>query len=130
MDPAASLAARLAGVTFAGLTTDQVTARIIDEVAAWGSAHGWRVYRRAPSVVTLPPPMERQHSVLDVACARPDGPPIVVEVDHTDRRRTVDKLLAEAEAGRIGIWVRWGTPPFKPPPMPVQMVTFEVTRRS
>jgi hypothetical protein len=124
------LAEWLDRLTFSDLSTDEVTARLIDAIAEWGAAQGWRVYRRAPSVVTLPPPMERQHSVLDVACARPDGPPIVVEVDHTDRRRTVDKLLAEAEAGRIGIWVRWGTPPFKPPPMPVQMATFEVTRRS
>ena len=96
---AEQLAEWLDRLTFADLTTDEVTARVIDAVAEWGAAQGWRVYRRAPSVVTLPPPMERQHSVLDVACARPDGPPIVVEVDHTDRRRTVDKLLAEA-AGR------------------------------
>ena len=65
-----------------------------------------------------------------MAFARPDGPPLVVEVDHTDRTRTVDKLLAEAQAGRIAIWVRWGTGPFRPPPMPVQMATLEVTRRS
>jgi hypothetical protein len=116
--------------TFSDLTTDEVTARLIDAVADWGTAQGWRVYRRAPSVVMLPPPMERRHSVLDVAFARPDGPPIVVEVDHTDRRRTVVTLLAVAAAGRIGIWVRWGTPPFKPPPLPVQMATVEVTRRS
>ncbi len=115
---------------FADLTTDEVTARVVDTVAAWGAAQGWRVYRRAPSVLTLPPPMERQHSVVDVAFARPDGAPMVVEVDHTDRSRTVDKLLAEARAGRIAIWVRWGTGPFRPPPMPVQMATLEVTRRS
>ena len=115
---------------FADLATDEVTARIIDAVAEWGASQGWRVYRRAPSVMTLPPPMDRQHSVVDVAFARPDGPPLVVEVDHTDRGRTVDKLLAEAGAGRIAIWVRWGTGPFRPPPMPVQMATVEVTRRS
>ncbi|MCA2217773.1 hypothetical protein [Jidongwangia harbinensis] len=116
-------------LTFADLGTDEVTARIIDAVVEWGEAQRWRVYRRAPSVVTLPPPLERQHSVLDVACARADGPPLAVEVDHTDRRRTVDKLLAEAEAGRVAIWVRWGTGPFRPPPAPVAMVPFEVTRR-
>ena len=115
---------------FADLATDEVTARIIDAVADWGAGQGWRVYRRAPSVMTLPPPMDRQHSVVDVAFARPDGPPVVVEVDRTDRGRTVDKLLAEAGAGRIAIWVRWGTGPFRPPPMPVQMATVEVTRRS
>lgn len=115
---------------FADLSTDEVTARVIDAVDAWGAAQGWRVYRRAPSVLRLPPPMDRQHSVVDVAFARPDGPPLVVEVDHTDRTRTVDKLLAEAQAGRIAIWVRWGTGPFRAPPMPVQLATLEVIRRS
>ena len=114
---------------FAELTTEQVTARIIDEVVAWGRGHGWRVYRRAASVVPLPPPLERQHSVLDVACARADGPPLAIEVDHSDRRRTVEKLLAEAEAGRVPIWVRWGAGPFREPPSPVRMVTVEVARR-
>nr|BFE71729.1 hypothetical protein GCM10020092_050300 [Actinoplanes digitatis] len=112
------LAAWLARLTFADLTQDEVTARIIDAVAAWGDAQGWRVYRRAPSVVTLPPPMDRQHSVLDVALARPGAPPVVVEVDHTDRRRTIDKLLAEAGAGRVAVWVRWGgrgASPSRPP---------------
>ena len=124
------LTAWLDGLHFADLATEEVTARVIEAVAEWGAGQGWRVYHRAPSVVTLPPPMAHRHSVVDVAFARPDGPPLVVEVDHTDRTRTVDKLLAEAQAGRIAIWVRWGTGPFRPPPMPVQMATLEVTRRS
>ena len=128
MDPAADLTARLDRVTFADLNADQVTARIIDEVTAWAAGHGWRVYRRAASVVRLPPPMQGRHSVLDVACARPDGPPLAIEVDHTDRRRTVEKLIAEAEAGRVPIWVRWGTGGFREPPPPVRMVTVRVTR--
>jgi hypothetical protein len=128
MDPAAALTAWLDRVTFSDLSTEQVTARLIDEIAGWGNAQGWRVYRRAPSVMTLPPPMERRHSVLDVACARPDGPPLAIEVDHTDRGRTVEKLRAEADAGRIAIWVRWGRPPFVAPPDPVRMVTCAVTR--
>ena len=125
-----ALTAWLEQLIFADLTTDELTARVIDSVAEWGAGQGWRVYRRAPSVLTLPPPLDRQHSVVDVAFARTDGPPLVVEVDHTDRTRTVDKLLAEAQAGRIAIWVRWGSGPFKPPPMPVQMATLTVTRRS
>lgn len=122
------LAGRLAGLTFTGLSRDQVTALLIETVAAWGTAEGWRVYRRAASVVTLPPPMERQHSVLDVALARPGEPPIVVEVDHTHRQRTVDKLLAEAEEGRIPFWVRWGPGPIAEPPLPIQLFAVAVTR--
>jgi hypothetical protein len=129
VDPLADLAAWLDRLVFTNLTTERVTAQIIDEVVAWGRAHGWRVYRRAASVVPLPPPLERQHSVLDVACARPDGPPLAIEVDHSDRRRTVEKLLAEAEAGRVPIWVRWGTGALREPAAPVRMVPVEVTRR-
>jgi hypothetical protein len=129
MEPAESLQQRLDLLTFAELSTDEVTARIIDEVAGWAGAQGWRVYRRAPSVVPLPPPLDRRFSVIDVACARPDGPPVVVEVDHTDRGRTVEKLRAEAAAGRLAIWVRWGTGAFRAPPPPVALVAVEVTRR-
>jgi hypothetical protein len=125
---AASLADRLDRLAFVDLSAAEVTARIIDTVAAWGADQGWRVYRRAPSVLPLPPPLTGQHSVLDVACARPTGPPVVVEVDQTDRRRTVDKLLAEAAAGRVPIWVRWSAGRITAPPPPVQLVRCPVTR--
>jgi hypothetical protein len=124
---ARSLAAWLTDLHFTDLTADQATARIIDAVAGWGAAQGWRVYRRAPSVFPLPPPLNG-HSVLDVACARPAAQPIAVEVDRLDRQRTVDKLLAEAAAGRLAIWVRWGSGPFRPPPLPVHLVTREAAR--
>lgn len=126
---AASLADWLTRLTFVDQGTDQVTALVVDSVAGWAAHQGWRVYRRAASVMTLPPPYERQHSWLDIACARPDGVPIAIEVDHSDRRRTVDKLLVEADAGRIVLWVRWGTGRFEPPPAPVRMVTCRVTSR-
>jgi hypothetical protein len=123
---AASLSGRLAELTFTDLAADQVTALLVDTVADWGAAQGWRVYRRAASVLPLPPPMSDRHSVVDVACARPAAPPVVIEVDHTDRRRTVEKLLAEAGAGRVPLWVRWGARGFTAPPEPVRMVTLVV----
>ncbi|MCX4468914.1 hypothetical protein OOK41_01055 [Micromonospora sp. NBC_01655] len=126
---AASLSGRLASLTFVDLTTEQLTELLIDTIADWGAAQGWRVYRRAASVLPLPPPMSGQRSVIDIACARPAAPPVVIEVDHTDRRRTVEKLLAEAAAGRVPIWVRWGTRGFVTPPEPVRMVTVTVTAR-
>jgi hypothetical protein len=122
------LAGRLGALTFAGLTRDQVTGLLIETVAGWGTDQGWRVYRRAASVMTLPPPLERQHSVVDIALARPDGPPFVVEVDHSHRQRTVEKLLAEAEEGRLPFWIRWGTGRFEEPPPPIQMYAVTVTR--
>jgi hypothetical protein len=124
---AQSLADWLDALHFADLPEDRANAQVIDAVVAWGERQGWRVYRRAPSVVPLPPPL-KGHSVLDVACARAGAQPIVIEVDRLDRQRTVDKLLAEAAAGRLAIWVRWGAGPFRPPPLPVHLVTREATR--
>jgi hypothetical protein len=126
---AASLAEWLDAVTFTDLDADEVTALLVDSVVAWADGQGWRAYRRAPSVMPLPAPFAHRHSWVDVGCARPDGAPIAVEVDRTDRQRTVDKLLAEADAGRVAIWVRWGTGPFAPPPAPIAMVTCPVTAR-
>lgn len=114
-------------LTFVDRSADEVTALVIDAITEWAKDQGWRVYHRAPSVVRLPAPYDAQHSVIDVACARPAGPPVVIEVDRTDRQRTVDKLLAEAAAGRIPIWVRWGTGKFAAPPPPVRLVTVAVT---
>jgi hypothetical protein len=124
---AASLAAWLDRLTFTDLTADQATATIIDAIVEWGRAQQWRVYRRPPSVVPLPPPLKGM-SVLDVGCARPQAQAVAIEVDRLDRQRTVDKLLAESAAGRLAIWVRWGTGPFTPPPLPVHMVTREASR--
>ncbi|MEV4347566.1 hypothetical protein AB0J83_24190 [Actinoplanes sp. NPDC049596] len=126
---ARSLATALGELRFAELSNDQATARIIETIADWGASSGWRVYRRAPSVFPLPPPL-KGNSVLDVACARPGAAPIAIEVDRLDRPRTVDKLLAEAAAGRVAIWVRWGAGPFTPPPLPVHMVTRPAARKS
>jgi hypothetical protein len=125
----ASLASWLDTVTFADRSADEVTALLVDSVVAWAASQGWRAYRRAPSVMALPEPFAHRHSWIDVGCARPAGAPIAIEVDRTDRQRTVDKLLAEAEAGRVAIWVRWGTGRFAAPPPPVRMVTCPVTSR-
>jgi hypothetical protein len=123
-----SLQSWLDALTFAELTADQVTARLVDEVVRWGEEQGWRVYRRAPSVFPLPPPL-RGNSVVDVACARPGAQPIVVEVDRLERQRTIDKLLAEAAAGRLAILLRWGSGPFTPPPLPVHLIVREAIRQ-
>jgi hypothetical protein len=126
---AASLADWISKLTFVDQGPDEVTALLVDAAVAWGTGQGWRVYRRAPSVMALPAPYEHRRSCLDVACARPAGAPIAIEVDRADRQRSIDKLAAEAEAGRIAIWVRWGSGRFEPPPSPVRMVTCLVTSR-
>jgi len=127
---AASLQTCLDAVTFTDRDTDAVTKLLIDIAATWAEDQGWRVHRRAASVVRLPPPYEHMHSYLDLACARPSGPPIVIEVDHNTRQRTLDKLQAEAAAGRIGIWIRWSQRTLNPASDPVQTVDVTVTSRN
>lgn len=126
---AASLGAWLDGLSFADQDADRVTDLILDAVVDWGRSQRWRVYRRAPSVLPLPAPNAHRHSVVDVGLARSNAAPIVVEVDASDRQRTIDKLLAEAKAGRVALWVRWGPGPFRTPPPPVRLVTCTVTSR-
>lgn len=127
---AASLAAWIDGLTFVDLGAEEVTSLLVDAVAAWGRAQGWRVYLRAASVVKLPAPYQHLHSCVDVACARPAAAPVVIEVDRSDRRRSVDKLLAESAAGRVALWVRWGNGKLAAPPAPVRMVPCPVTTRA
>ncbi|MGI5242894.1 hypothetical protein [Dactylosporangium sp. CA-139066] len=129
MDVAAALGNHLSALSFTDRSTDDVTALLIDAAVDWAHTLGWRAYRRAASVVPLPPPYEQQFSVVDVGIARPGAAPIVVEVDHADRRRTLDKLAAEAAAGRVALWVRWGAGRFAAPPPPVLLVPFTVISR-
>jgi hypothetical protein len=126
---AQSLGVWLGTVTFAHQDSDHVTGLLVDAAVNWGRSQGWRVYRRPPSVVPLPPPFAHRHSVVDVGCARPGAAPVVIEVDRSDRQRTIDKLLAEAGAGRIALWVRWGGGPFLTPAPPVQLVPVAVVTR-
>jgi hypothetical protein len=126
---AADLGAHLGRLAFADRGTDDVTELLVAATVEWARGRGWRAYRRAASVVPLPPPYERQFSVVDVGVARAGEAPVVVEVDHADRRRTLDKLAAEAAAGRVALWVRWGAGRLTAPPPPVRMVPFAVISR-
>jgi hypothetical protein len=128
-DVAAALGAHLERLAFADRSADEVTELLIDAAVGWARAEGWRAYRRAASVVPLPPPYERQFSVVDIGVARPGAAPLVVEFDHAERRRTLDKLVAEAAAGRVALWVRWGTGRLTAPPAPIHLVACQVIAR-
>jgi len=126
---AGSLAAWVASVSFADREADQVTELLIEAVVWWAQEEGWRAYRKARSVFPLPEPMAHLHSFVDVGIARAGAPPIVVEVDRSDRKRTLDKLAAEAAQGRVALWVRWGTGTFAVPPEPVRLIPCRVESR-
>ncbi|GIH06971.1 hypothetical protein Rhe02_50380 [Rhizocola hellebori] len=117
----------LAAVSLKDRNADQVTEALIEAVLGWAVAQRWRVYRGARSVVPLS--YADRHSTVDVGVARDLAAPIVVEVDRSDRKRTVEKLVAEAAAGRVALWVRWGAGPFLVPPDPVRLVPYPTVAR-
>jgi len=126
---AGSLSRWIASVSFVDRVADDVTELLIEAVVWWAQEEGWRAYRKARSVVKLPPPMSNLHSFVDVGIARRDDRPIVVEVDRSDRKRTLEKLAAEAEQGRVALWLRWGTGAFATPPEPVKLIECHVEAR-
>jgi hypothetical protein len=133
-DPSSAIARSLQmwldEVRFTGKDADQVTELLTVATAEWGQAQGWRVYRKARSVFPLPPPYADRFSQVDVGCARAGEPPVVIEIDRTDRARSVEKLLAEAAAGHVAIWLRWAEGPVAAPAAPVALVTYPVTRHA
>jgi len=126
---ARSLARWIASVSFEDRDAGQVTELLIEAVVWWAQEQGWRAYRHARSVVPLPPPMSHLHSFVDVGIARAEGSPIVVEVDRSDRKRTLEKLAVEAAHGRVALWLRWGTGAFATPPAPVRLIGRPVVAR-
>lgn len=124
-----SLSRWIASVSFVDRDADEVTELLIEAVIWWAQEEGWRAYRKARSVVALPPPFEHRRSFVDVGIARRDGKPIVVEVDRSDRKRTLEKLAAEAQRGRVALWLRWGAGAFAAPPEPVRLIPCHVVAR-
>ncbi|HZM78630.1 MAG TPA: hypothetical protein VFC19_23120 [Candidatus Limnocylindrales bacterium] len=123
---AGSLTRWINSVSFVDRSADEVTELLIEAVVWWAQEEGWRAYRKARSVFPLPPPFEHRYSFVDVGIARRDCAPIVVEVDRSDRKRTLEKLVAEAERGRVALWLRWGTGTFATPPAPVRLIPCRV----
>jgi hypothetical protein len=105
---AESLAAWLRDLHFTDLPEERATARIVDAVVQWGENAG--LARLPPGAERLPAAGAAQGPLRARRGLRPRRrrPADRVEVDRLDRQRTVDKLLSEAAAGRLAIWVRWG----------------------
>ncbi|MEU8070657.1 hypothetical protein AB0B20_12955 [Micromonospora sp. NPDC049151] len=126
---AESLSRWLAPLTFADWSAPRVTAALTQGVVDWGAAHGWRVRREVPSIAGLPGAHPDRPGYLDVVCERLDGPPIAIEIDRSDKQWSSRKLLCEADAGVVAVWVRWGSPRTWIVPHPVALVDIPTTRR-
>ena len=128
MRAAASLGRWLAPLSFTDWSAARVTAALTERTVSWGTEHGWRVRREVPSLAGIPGPNPDRPGYLDVVCQRLDGPPIAVEIDRTDKRWSASKLLCEAEAGVVVVWLRWNSETRAVPP-PLALVNLETTRQ-
>jgi hypothetical protein len=52
----------------------------------------------------------RGYRLLDLACIHPSGQKIAIEVDGDNNIWSIEKLAAEADTGKLAIWVKWGRP--------------------
>src|SRR6476661_8409807 len=105
-----SLQAWLDRLEFVGLSRQVVTATITAEVVAWAKAHRFDTRQEVEAVAKKRKPYGRNIGLLDVACTHPSGQQLAIEVDFTNKIWSIEKLAAEADAGKLAIWVKWGGP--------------------
>jgi hypothetical protein len=85
-----------------------VTKVITREVHHWALDHGF-VCNLETYTVAFSPAKEAPQSVgvLDLAGIHPTGLRLAIEIDRSDKSRSLAKLAGEANRGAIAIWVRW-----------------------
>jgi hypothetical protein len=106
-----SLQSWLDPLTFTDLHRRDVTALLTEQVVLWGRAHRFVIRQQVPSTATRL--SRRGHpwpGVLDLACIHASGQNIAIEIDAGNKTWSIQKLAAEAQAGRLAIWVKWGGP--------------------
>jgi hypothetical protein len=105
-----SLQEWLARVEFTDLSRAAVTEQLTHQVMAWAQFHGFTVQTEVEAVATKRKPYGRHIGLLDVLCTHSSGQQIAVEIDNTNKVWSIEKLAAEADSGKLAIWVKWGAP--------------------
>jgi hypothetical protein len=105
-----SLREWLAQIHFVDLSRSAVTELLTDHVAAWGRSHGFDIQTEVEGVATKRKSYGRHIGLLDVLCTHRSGQQIAVEIDNTNKVWSIEKLAAEADSGKLAIWVKWGAP--------------------
>ncbi|MDQ7910204.1 hypothetical protein RB614_37485 [Phytohabitans sp. ZYX-F-186] len=102
-----SLAGWLAPLAF-DLTAAEVTSLLTVEVARWAEQYQFACDREVPSRYTRTSRRGFEWpGLIDIVGRHPNGVKLAIEIDRHTKRRSLDKLIAEAEAGAVAIWVRW-----------------------
>jgi hypothetical protein len=105
-----SLREWLAHIEFADLSRSAVTEFLTDHVAAWGRSNGFDIQTEVEAVATKRKSYGRHIGLLDVLCTHRSGQQIAVEIDNTNKVWSIEKLAAEADSGKLALWVKWGAP--------------------
>ncbi|WP_162958357.1 hypothetical protein [Nocardia yunnanensis] len=91
------------------MTSAQTTKLITAHTQQWAQAQRWRVQFEAPALVERRVSNGRLYrGRIDVLCTRRWWrPAVAVEIDRANKRWSLEKLIAEADAGHVALWVRW-----------------------
>jgi hypothetical protein len=105
---ATSLGQWLLPVRLSGITTPQATKLVTEQTVAWAREQGWTVELEVWGRITRPSRSGEKRARLDLVCTRPDGlAPVAIEIDQFGKVWSLQKLLAEVDAGSRALWVRW-----------------------
>jgi len=95
-------------VDVSGLSARGITARLTREIVAWSLANGWSTKTEARVVLSAPGQRIRDYGYIDVIVKRGDGAPdVAIEIDQTDKPRSVAKLQYVMSLGMEAVWIRW-----------------------
>ncbi|MFI5614987.1 hypothetical protein [Amycolatopsis sp. NPDC051903] len=105
---AASLRRYLEPVRLSGLSAPQATRLLTEQTACWAEEQGWAVAREVQGRITRPSKNGPRRSRLDLVCTRPaELPAVAIEIDQFGKVWSLQKLLAEVDAGCVALWLRW-----------------------
>lgn len=105
---AESLRAWCSSINREGLATPQTTALLTTAVCRWAEDQGWTPRLEVWGRISRPTRRGPRRARLDTVCDRPSGMrPIAIEIDHHGKVWSLQKLVAEAEAGSVALWLRW-----------------------
>ncbi|SRR6266542_366516 len=106
-----SLRSWLAPLHFASLARSEVTSLVTAHVVAWAESYRFEVVQQVKAIATRRRRYGRtQNSWLNLECRHRSGMTIAVEIDFANKFWSIEKLAAEADAGKLAIWVKWGGP--------------------
>ena len=99
---------------FQGLAAIETTRRLTCAIVDFGEARGWYPRTELELGTFRLPNSHGQHvkrkARVDLGLFPPGDAPVVIEIDRTDSRKNLDKLVIGASWGRTAIWIRWGGP--------------------